>query len=260
MTDFILYALLAGIGVAIATGPLGCFVVWRRMAYFGDTLAHSALLGVAIGIFMDINLNVAIAGILMIFALLLGVVGDRIHLSMDTLLGILSHGSLAAGLVTMALLSDVRIDLLSLLFGDILAVTVSDLYLIYSISVIVMVLLAILWKPLLTMTVNAEMAEVEGYNITFLRIVLLLMTALVIAVAMKIVGVLLITALLVTPAATARRFSNKPEQMALFAAGIGVLSVVSGLSVSWYLDTPTGPSIVLCTVLAFLCSMLKRNA
>ena len=112
MTDFILYALLAGIGVAIATGPLGCFVVWRRMAYFGDTLAHSALLGVAIGIFMDINLNVAIAGVLMIFALLLGVVGERIHLSMDTLLGILSHGSLAAGLVTMALLSDVRIDLL----------------------------------------------------------------------------------------------------------------------------------------------------
>ena len=199
-----LYALLAGLGVAlVAAGPLGCFVVWRRMAYFGDTLAHSALLGVSIGVLLNINLSIAVAAIPLLLALGLVYLEQRGVLSLDTLLGILSHSALATGLVLISLLSDVRIDLMSLLFGDLLSVTLKDLWVIYGVATTVVALLLVLWKPLINITVHADLAEVEGVRVSAVRTALMLITALVIAIAMKIVGVLLITALLIIPAATA---------------------------------------------------------
>lgn len=259
MIDFLLYALLAGLGVALVAGPLGCFVVWRRMAYFGDTLAHSALLGVSIGVLLNINLSVAVAAIPLLLALALVYLEQRGVLSLDTLLGILSHSALATGLVLISLLSDVRIDLMSLLFGDLLSVTLNDLWVIYGVSCTVVLLLVLLWKPLINITVHADLAEVEGVRVATVRTALMLITALVIAIAMKIVGVLLITALLIIPAATARRLSNTPEQMAFTASGIAMLTVVMGLGMSWYWDTPAGPSVVVCAALLFLISLLCRQ-
>lgn len=259
MIDFLLYALLAGLGVAMAAGPLGCFVVWRRMAYFGDTLAHSALLGVSIGVLLNINLSIAVAAIPLLLALGLVYLEQRGVLSLDTLLGILSHSALATGLVLISLLSDVRIDLMSLLFGDLLSVTLNDLWVIYGVSCTVVLLLVLLWKPLINITVHADLAEVEGVRVSAVRTALMLITALVIAIAMKIVGVLLITALLIIPAATARRLSNTPEQMAFTASGIAMLTVVMGLGMSWYWDTPAGPSVVVCAALLFLISLLCRQ-
>ena len=165
MTNFLLYALLAGLGVALVAGPLGCFVVWRRMAYFGDTLAHSALLGVSLGVLLDINLNITVIAIPLMMAMGLVFLEQRDFLSLDTLLGILSHSALAAGLVVISLLPDVRVDLMSLLFGDLLAVTKSDLWVIYSVSAAVMGLLALLWKQLINITVDSELAAVEGTNV-----------------------------------------------------------------------------------------------
>lgn len=259
MIDFLLYALLAGLGVALVAGPLGCFVVWRRMAYFGDTLAHSALLGVSIGVLLNINLSITVAAIPLLLALGLVYLEQRGVLSLDTLLGILSHSALATGLVLISLLSDVRIDLMSLLFGDLLSVTLNDLWVIYGVSCTVVLLLVLLWKPLINITVHADLAEVEGVRVSAVRTALMLITALVIAIAMKIVGVLLITALLIIPAATARRLSNTPEQMAFTASGIAMLTVVMGLGMSWYWDTPAGPSVVVCAALLFLISLLCRQ-
>ena len=245
ISEFLLYALLAGLGVAVVAGPLGCFVVWRRMAYFGDTLAHSALLGIALGIMLDININATLVIIPLAIALVLVNLEQRTSLSLDSLLGIISHSALAAGLILIALLPDVRVDLMSLLFGDLLAVTEQDLMMIYSVCIIVLGLLLLLWKPLISMTVNQELAAVEGHNFKLLRTILMLITAIVIAIAMKIVGILLITALLIIPASTARRLSKTPEQMAVFASSIAIVSVAMGLAMSWYLDTPAGPSVVI---------------
>lgn len=259
MTDFLLFALLAGLGVAMVAGPLGCFVVWRRMAYFGDTLAHSALLGVSIGVLLDINLSITVAAIPLLMALGLVYLEQRGILSLDTLLGILSHSALATGLVLISLLPDVRVDLMSLLFGDLLSVTINDLWVIYGVASSVVLMLLLLWKPLINITVHADLAEVEGIKVSAVRTALMLITALVIAIAMKIVGVLLITALLIIPAATARRISNTPEQMAIIASIIAMLTVVMGLGMSWYVDTPAGPSVVVCGALLFIISLVFRQ-
>jgi zinc transport system permease protein len=259
MIDFLLYALLAGLGVALVAGPLGCFVVWRRMAYFGDTLAHSALLGVSIGVLLNINLSITVAAIPLLMALGLVYLEQRGILSLDTLLGILSHSALATGLVLISLLPDVRVDLMSLLFGDLLSVTLNDLWVIYGVAGTVVALLVLLWKPLINITVHADLAAVEGVRVSAVRTALMLITALVIAIAMKIVGVLLITALLIIPAATARRISNTPEGMAVTASAIAMLTVVMGLGMSWYTDTPAGPSVVVCAALLFMLSLLFRQ-
>jgi len=255
MTDFLLYALLAGLGVAMVAGPLGCFVVWRRMAYFGDTLAHSALLGVSLGVLLGINISITVAAVPLLIALGLVFLEQRGILTLDTLLGILSHSALATGLVLISLLPDVRIDLMSLLFGDLLSVTINDLWIIYGVAGSVAILLVVLWKPLINITVHAEIASVEGVNVSAVRTALMLITALVIAIAMKIVGVLLITALLIIPAATARRVSRTPEQMALIASLVAMMTVVMGLAMSWYSDAPAGPSVVVCSALLFLLSL-----
>ena len=259
MTDFLIYALLAGLGVALVAGPLGCFVVWRRMAYFGDTLAHSALLGVSLGVMLDINLSITVTAVPLIMALGLVYLEQRGFLALDTLLGILSHSALAAGLVVISLLPDVRVDLMSLLFGDLLAVTKSDLWVIYGLSTVVLVLLGLLWQQLINITVDPELAAVEGTNVVLVRTALMLITALVIALAMKVVGVLLITALLIIPAATARRLARTPEQMAVAASIIAMLTVVMGLAMSWYSDAPAGPSVVICAALLFTLSLCHRQ-
>ena len=259
MTDFLLYALLAGLGVAAVAGPLGCFVVWRRMAYFGDTLAHSALLGVALGVLLEVNLSISVAAVPLLMALGLVYLEQRGILSLDTLLGILSHSALATGLVVISLLPDVRVDLISLLFGDLLSVTVDDLYVIYAVAAAVLGLLILLWKPLISITVQAELAAVEGIKVSAVRTALMLITALVIAIAMKIVGVLLITALLIIPAATARRVTYTPEQMAIVASAIAMLTVIMGLGLSWFTDAPAGPSVVLCAALLFTLSLGFRQ-
>jgi zinc transport system permease protein len=251
MADFIWYALLAGIGVALIAGPLGSFVVWRRMSYFGDTLAHSALLGIALGIAFDLNLNIAVIICCVLIAVILVVLQQHRFISTDTLLGILAHSTLSLGLISIGLLG-VRLDLLSYLFGDLLTVTSTELIWIYVGTVVVSSLLLIFWRPLLAITIDEEMAQAEGYPVLLIRLLLMLLMAIVIAVAMKIVGVLLITSLMIIPAAAARRISHSPESMALMASLLGCIAVALGLFASLKWDTATGPSIVLAAALVFL--------
>jgi zinc transport system permease protein len=252
MADFLIYALLGGIGVALIAGPLGSFVVWRRMAYFGDTLAHSALLGISIGFIMDINLNLAVIFCCVVLALVLVAMQRQRLVATDTLLGIMAHSALSLGLVAVALL-EIRVDLMAYLFGDLLAIGTEDLLWIYLGGAMVLLLLKLLWQPLLAITINEELAQVEGVNVPLTRLILMLLIAVVIAIAMKIVGLLLITSLLIIPAASARRLARTPEQMAIGAGIIGSLSVVGGLALSWQFDTPTGPSVVVISLCLFIC-------
>lgn len=255
MPEFLLYALLAGYGVAALAGPLGCFVIWRRMAYFGDTLSHSALLGVSLGLLLDIDLNLAVIFSCLLLAVILTGLQNKRHMASDTLLGILAHSSLSLGLVAVSFANNVRVDMMAYLFGDLLAVSPGDLLWIYGGGTLVLAALLWLWRPLLAMAVHAELAQVEGVPVQRVRLALTLLMALVIAVAMKIVGVLLITSLLIIPAATAQRFARTPEQMALIASLAGMLGVSGGLAASWYLDTPAGPSVVVSCFVLFLVSL-----
>ncbi|WP_250655535.1 zinc ABC transporter permease subunit ZnuB [Alkalimarinus coralli] len=258
MPDFMIYALMGGLGVAAISGPLGCFVVWRRMAYFGDTLAHSALMGIALGLLLDINMNIAITMVCIFIATALVVLLKQRQLASDTLLGILAHSSLSIGLVVVSFIEEVRIDLTGYLFGDLLAISPADLAWIYGGAIVVGLLLAIIWKSLLMMTIHEELAKVEGLPVDWLRLILMLLFSIVIAVAMKIVGVLLITAMLIIPAATARRVSNTPESMAINASLLGMLSVILGLTLSYFSDTPAGPSVVVSAFALFTLIYLAK--
>jgi ABC-type Mn2+/Zn2+ transport systems, permease components len=254
MDDFVLRALAAGCGIALMAGPLGSFVVWRRMAYFGDTLAHSALLGVALGFLLGVNPLIGVMGVCV--ALALALVGLQRHraLASDTLLGILSHASLSLGLVAIAFLETLRVDLISYLFGDILSVTPGDLAWIYGGGAVALGGLVLLWRRLLAVTVDEDLARVEGMPVEALRLAFMLLIALVIAAAMKIVGILLITSLLIIPAAAARRFARTPEAMAVLASIFGMVAVLGGLLASLNWDLPGGPSVVVAAAALFLAS------
>lgn len=259
MIEFLLPAFLAGIGIAALAGPLGSFVVWRKMAYFGDTLAHASLLGLSLGFLFDINLNLALIVCCLAIATLLVTLQQQKLVATDTLLGILAHSSLSLGLVAVSFLDNVRVDLMAYLFGDLLAVNNTDLLYIYAGVISALLLLAIFWRPLLATTVSEELAQVEGVNVGLMRLILMLMVGLVIAVAMKFVGALIITSLLIIPAATARKFAQSPEQMAAIASLLGCISVVSGLLMSWHYDTPAGPSVVVSSAALFMLSQLKKQ-
>lgn len=256
LDDFFTRALVAGIGVALVAGPLGCFIVWRRMAYFGDTLSHAALLGVALSLLLNINTMVAVGGVSLILAGLLIALRRRDTLSSDAILGLLSHSALALGLVCLAFMTWVRIDLLGLLFGDILAVTRLDIALIYGGGAVVLVLLVLIWRRLFAATVSPDLAASEGLRPDRTELVFIVLTAIVIAISLKVIGALLITALLIIPAAAARRLSNSPEQMAVIAALAGVVAVLGGLYTSLHYDTPSGPSIVVAAMVLFILSLV----
>lgn len=249
--DFILRALAAGIGVALIAGPLGCFVVWRRMAYFGDSLAHSALLGIALGLLYGIDINLSTVIVCTVFALLLVWLQQRRVLATDTLLGILAHAALSIGMVALSFLHNVSFDLYSYLFGDILTVGISDLYWIYGGGLIVIGLLVFNWSSLTLMTLHEDLARAEGVNTVWANILLMLLMTIVVAVSIRIVGILLITSMLIIPAATARQLVSSPESMAIWASVLGTIAVVAGIFGSVEFDTPSGPSIVTAAAIIF---------
>ncbi len=256
MDDFVLRALVAGVGVAAVAGPIGSFTVWRRMAFFGAALAHSALLGVFLGLVLGTDLNVTIIAVAVLLAGLLAVLERQKTVTRDTLLSIAAHGSLALGLVALAFVETLRVDLLSYLFGDLLAVTTEDLYWIYGGGGAALAVLAVIWRPLLSLTVHDELARVEGAKAGIVNAAFMVLIAVTVAVAIKIVGLLLIVALLVIPAATARRLARTPEQMAATASGLGCIAVAGGLGASLLWDTPTGPTIVVVATVLFGISTL----
>jgi len=256
LDDFFVRAMLAGIGLALVTGPTGCFIVWRRLAYFGETIAHSALLGVAIAILTDLHLALGIFAVASVIVLAMFYFERRDSLPTDTLLGLFSHGGLALGIVILSFFPNMRLDLHALLFGDILAVSRLDLAVIWLGGAAGLAVLRWIWRPLLAATISTDLAAVAGMHPERARLVFGILLAAVIAAAIKIVGVLLIVALLIIPAATVRRFASNPEAMAAGAAATGVASVVGGLFASAQFDTPSGPSIVVAALLLFLLTRL----
>jgi zinc transport system permease protein len=256
--DFMVRAALAGVGVAVAAAPLGCFVVWRRMAYFGDATAHAAILGVALSLAFSMSIFIGTVIIALLMALTVSFLSGRGY-AMDTLLGVLAHSALAFGLVAVSFLSGIRIDLMAYLFGDILAVSRTDLSVIWGGALLVVAVIGWRWSALLTATLNEDLAYADGINPKGEQLALTLALAITVAVAIKVVGVLLIAAMLIIPAAASRPLSRTPEGMAVTAGLIGMLSVIVGLRAALVFDTPAGPSIVCCAALTFVMSSLVKS-
>ena len=255
MIELLLPSLLAGLSLTCLTGPLGTFVVWRRMSYFGDTLSHAALLGVAFGFLLNINLFYAIILVTLILAIGLLWLESQKQLPVDTLLGILAHSALSLGLVVISLMNNIRIDLMGYLFGDLLSITMFDVYQIIICVVIIGLLLVWRWNHFLFITVSEELAFSHGINVPLTKFILTILLALTIGIAMKFVGALIITALLIIPAATAKYYAKNPESMAIIAILIGMFSIIGGILFSLVYDTPTGPSVVLSNTCLFFISL-----
>ena len=255
--DFFTRALIAGIGIAIVTGPLGCLVIWRRLSYFGDTLSHSALLGVTLAYAFSINISLSVFIISGTVALLLLSLQKRTKLAGDSLLGLLAHSTLAIGLVLIGFLSSIRFDLMGLLFGDILAVTVEDIFIIWFGGCIILGILFYIWKSIFAATVNYDLAAAEGMKPDVSNFIFTLLLAGVIAISIKMIGALLITGLLLIPAATARSLSSNPLQMVILSILVGIISVILGLFSSLELNTASGPSIIVAALVLFILSLIS---
>jgi len=259
MPSFMLYALIAGISLTSVTGALGSIVLWRKMAYFGDTLAHASMLGVALGVLLKINLNLAIILCCLFIALVLAIFKHSSKLPFDSILGILSPASLALSLVLLSFMADVRIDVVfGYLFGDLLAITKTELIIISISCALVLLLIVYFWHKFLAICIDEQLAKAEGLAVNKLQLILMLLIALIIALSMKAVGVLLITALLIIPPASAKNLAKTPEQMAILASIIGYCCIGLGLLMSWYFDTPAGPSVVTCAFSIFLLSLVIK--
>ncbi|RKS84543.1 zinc transport system permease protein [Orbus hercynius] len=256
MFELLLPPLIVGIALSCISGPLGSFVVWRKMSYFGDTLSHAALLGIAMGFLLNINPFYAVIFITVILAIALVYLESQQKIAIDTLLGILAHSSLSLGVVVISLMKNIRVDLMGYLFGDLLSITFTDIYLMIGGIVIVGCVIILNWNKFLFVTVSEELAFSHGINVVKTKLLLTLTLALTIGLAMKFVGALIITSLLIIPAATARFYAKTPEQMALYAILVGSASVIGGLMFSAYYDTPTGPSVVIINALLFIISLV----
>ena len=254
ITDpFILRGILAGLAVAMISGLVGCFVVWRRMSYYGESIAHSSLLGVGLGILMGVGINLGIVFTCLLFGILFLWLQQSKLLSSDTLLGVLAHLALSIGIIVISM-NRIKIDVHAFLFGDILAVTQNDLWGMYLAVLFVVIIICLNWSSLLLLTIDEDLAKAEGVNPLFINLLLTSILTIVVAVSIQIIGLLLITAMLIIPAATSRRLVNSPEKMAIVATLLGIISVILGIYLSVEIDAPSGPSIVVVSAVLFFIS------
>lgn len=257
--DFMARAVVAGMGIALVAGPLGSIIVWRRMANFGDALAHSTLLGLCFALLLNIHIYIGLTSVCILVACSLALFSRQQHLANDTILCMLAYVMLATGLILATVLRGIRVDLLGYLYGDILSVNNTDLIWIYCVDAVVLLSFVKIWRPILSMTVHEDLAKVEGVPVLAMQWILVVIMAVVFSVAMKLVGILLITALLIIPAAAARQVSKTPEKMAIIASIVGMVSVFGGIKISFNWDWPAGPAIVIVAMFLFVVSALAAG-
>ena len=259
LDDFATRALIGGLGIALSTGLLGCFIVWKKMSYLGDSLAHSSLLGIVIGIALNINPMLSITLYGLFFAISLMLLQRSKLLATDTLIGVLGHASLAIGIVSISLSSLNTVSLHSYLLGDILTITQTELLYIYGGAMLIWGLVILFWSPLLLSTVSEDLAQAERLKTFWLNALMILLIAILVAFSIRIIGILLMTALLIIPAATARHLSKTPESMVFFSVILSLLSIVLGIVSSFYIDVPTGPAIVTIAVIQFAVILMVHS-
>jgi zinc transport system permease protein len=254
--SFLINAIIGGLIIASISGLLGSFVLWKNMAYFGDALSHTALLGITIGILFHLNLTIAVTLVAIIFAIIFSQNATRY--SNDTMLGVISYSALSIAIIINSY-KKIKMDLISYLFGDILAINHQDLIYLIICTVIISIWIYRNWSELVMLSICEEYLHASGGNVRKIKLGFALILALFIATSFKIVGILLITAMLIIPAASALAISRSPAQMVRTAMLIGSLSCVLGITGAFYFDTPTGPSIVVSSLTFFMLTNIFRS-
>ncbi len=251
LDDFIIRALLGGIAVAIAAGPLGSVLVWKRMSFFSDAISHSAILGLVIGIILGMNQYVSVALFALLFALFVTLFKTKNFFPNDSLLNIFAQGALSLGII-LFYITKTNFNITNILFGDILAISYNDIIISYLGSIFILTSLLYIWRDLLLMIISEDLAKVEGINVRKISFIFTTIVAIMVALSVKIVGIMMVSSLLVIPACFARVFSKTPERMAFLASIFGIAAILIGTLLSTYFDIPTGPNIVLVLVIGFI--------
>lgn len=256
MEDFIIRALLAAAGIATITGSLGCFVIWKRMSYFSESISHSALLGISLGLASGVGIHIGLLTVGIVLAILIVIMQQRNILSSDAILGIFSHISLSLGIIILTFMGNFNTDYFSLLFGDILSITNQDIILIYTILIFIGIVFSIFWQRLILLTLNEELGVASGLNRLAYQLLFMLTIVFTVSISVQIIGVLLITSLLIIPPATAKVFSTNPAQMLLLSIIISIIAIILGMLGSTIYDTATGPTIVVVLGVLFALSQI----
>lgn len=253
-------ALLAGFAIALVGGVLGVFIVLRGMAFFSDAIAHASLLGIALALLLSWTPFVGAVAIALLTAAAIALLRGRTILSLDTLIGVFFAAAVALAVIIIGFVKGLRADLVSFLFGDILALGPFDVVLAWVLSALVLGLLVLSWRAVVLSTLHRDLAAVEGVRVVRTDLLFLILTALVVAVAMRIAGVVLVTALLIVPAATAQNLARTFRGMVAWSVLVSLLAVFGGLLLSFVANLPSGPTIVICASTLFVISLLARAA
>jgi zinc transport system permease protein len=256
---FMQRALAAALLMGVLCPTLGVFVVVRRMSFFGDAIAHSAFTGIALGLLLGVDPSLGAVGFAILIALGMGWLQTRSRIPSDTIIGVFFSGSAALGILLIGLLQGYRTNLFSYLFGDILTIGWSDLAVTAALLIGVGGAVALLRRPLLQVALNRDLAAVQGVPVAAMEYALMVLLAVTVAVSIKLVGIILVTALLIIPAAAARNVSRSIRQMFLFAVGFGVFAALAGLFGSYNLNTASGPTIVLTSIALFAASLVRAR-
>jgi zinc transport system permease protein len=244
--DLWIFPLVGGILLAIMAAPLGCLMVWKRVAFFSDTLAHALLLGVALHFLVQLPLLLSLAGTAVLFSTLLALIYRRKQIPPDSFLVLLSQGGLALSILLMNFADLSSVELLIYLLGDILILQGTDLLWMLGATFLVSATLWKLWPLCLSMIAHEDLAAIEGVPVTRIQLLLFILMGFFMALSLKFTGALLLSTFLIAPPLSARSFAKTPEQMVGGAIVVGILSTCLGLICSFTLNLPTGPSIVLC--------------
>ena len=259
MDNFILLAIISGIGIAFITGLLGCFVVWKKMAYFGESLGHSAVLGIGIGLLLGIGDNIAVLLVIITFSLIVTYLQNKEAFSNDLILAVLAHGLLSIGIILISINPDPNFNLHSFLFGDILTVSLNEIFLIFLSAIFIYLIILTNWKALLITIISKDLAKSQNINNFKIELLFTFTMALAVAISIKIIGALLITSMLIIPSSCAKQLVNNPKNMVIISIIISILSILIGILCSYYFDIPSGPAIILTSFSAFFIINLLKS-
>ncbi len=255
LDDFLVRSVIAGLIMVAIAAPMGCLMVWQRLAFLSDTLGHAAVMGVGLGLLLEVTPVFGVLAVALLIVFSLNRVDSFNSALSETTLAIISHTGLAGGIILVGLLPAQSVNLEAILFGDLLATTSADLVRLLITTLVLLLLLLHHWRSFVAVSVSREIAQAEGIEVRKVQFLMYIMIALLVAVMMKVMGVLLIAAMLVIPTTSARLFSRSPEQMVAVSALYGLGALAGGIGSSFQFDWQTGPAIVVCATLLMLVTL-----
>jgi zinc transport system permease protein len=255
LDDFLVRSVIAGLIMVAIAAPMGCLMVWQRLAFLSDTLGHAAVMGVGLGLLLEVTPVFGVLAVALLIVFSLNRVNSFNSALSETTLAIISHTGLAGGIILVGLLPAQAVNLEAILFGDLLATTRADLTRLLITTAVLLLLLLHHWRSFVAVSVSREIAQAEGIEVRKVQLLMYIMIALLVAVMMKVMGVLLIAAMLVIPTSSARLFSRSPEQMVAVSALYGLGALAGGISSSFHFDWQTGPAIVVSATMLLLITL-----